>query len=213
MKRFLRSSFVFLRNLSAVLGVVLLGLVAVTYLQGRRVLAEFEPQAIGALSSFGERVLSEDVTSALALRVALPSALVADEAIAAMKQRADERGLPAVHRRVVKSAGDERRESVDFQLEYLDLCDSEMQLDFLKFNKDFGAHAPCRIALLKDNVGRAWLMALDLDPLIGVHRKDDPARKARLFAFKDALLDVLNAGASTGQPASELDRSIGQAKP
>lgn len=210
MKRFLRSSFVLLRNLCAVLGVALAGAVLATYIKGRSVLDEFEPGAIDTLSSFTERVLSNDVTSALALRVALPSNVAAHEAIAAMKQRADERGLAVVHRKVVTTAGDEPRDSPPFELEYLELCDPQIQLDFLKFNKDFGAHAPCRVGLFQDDLGRAWLMALDLDPLIHVHRKGDPARKARLVAFKDALLDVLNAGALSGRQQSPLDPPIAE---
>lgn len=203
----MRTSFVLLRNTFAVLGVVLAGAVLATYLKGSSVLAEFEPRAVSTLSSFAERVLSTDVTSALALRVTLPNNVSADEAIAAMKQRASELGLTVTHRKLATIARDELPDGAPFELEYLDLCEPQMQLEFLEFNKDFGAHAPCRITLFQDATGRVWLMAVDLDPLVQVHRKSDPARKARLVAFKDALLDVLNAGTLSGRPQSPLDPS------
>jgi len=209
-RRFLRTSFVLLRNLCAVLGVVLASAVLATYLKGRDVLAEFEPSAVGALSAFAERVLSKDVTSALALRAALPGNVAADEALAAMKQRADERGLAVAHRKLDTIARDELPDGAIFELEYLDLCNPQMKLEFLAFNKDFGAHTPCRITLFQDAKGRIWLMALDLDPLVHVHRTGDPVRKARLVAFKDALLDVFNAGVLSGRPQNPLDPSLGE---
>ncbi len=81
-------------------------------------------------------------------------------------------------------------------MEVLQFCDSATAMALLEYNADFLAHMPCSIGLYEDAAGQGWLVTLNLDLLIHGGREIDPELKQRVLAVKEALLDVMAAGAA-----------------
>jgi hypothetical protein len=81
-------------------------------------------------------------------------------------------------------------------MEVLQFCDTATAMALLEYNADFLAHMPCSIGLYEDASGQGWLVTLNLDLLIHGGREIDPELKQRVLAVKEALLDVMAAGAA-----------------
>jgi hypothetical protein len=81
-------------------------------------------------------------------------------------------------------------------MEVLQFCDTATAMALLEYNADYLAHMPCSIGLYEDASGQGWLVTLNLDLLIHGGREIDPELKQRVLAVKEALLDVMAAGAA-----------------
>lgn len=81
-------------------------------------------------------------------------------------------------------------------MEVLQFCDTATAMALLEYNADFLAHMPCSVGLYEDAAGQGWLVTLNLDLLIHGGREIDPELKQRVLAVKEALLDIMAAGAA-----------------
>jgi uncharacterized protein (DUF302 family) len=62
-------------------------------------------------------------------------------------------------------------------------------------NLDFAAYLPCRITLIEDKEGQAWLISMDLDRVIQIADLP-PELLANATKVRDTITEIMEAGAS-----------------
>ncbi len=74
-------------------------------------------------------------------------------------------------------------------------CDALTASQMLKYNLDFAAYLPCRIALVEDAKGQGWLVMMDLNLLINAANLQ-PELKTRAIEIRNNLENIMKAGAN-----------------
>ena len=183
-------------NILAVVGLLTVAAVGFMYYQGWVTVQRFDPKATQVMGQFVRRVLDSDVASAMVLKMPLAEGVTVDQAIEAMKSRANELDIRLVSRLPFSK---EVRRVTGEPYPYLEIfmfCDPLTAAGLLDYNPDFVAYMPCRIALYEDPEGQAWLSTMDLDLLIHGGKEIDPALKVRVLAVKEGLMEIMVAGAN-----------------
>ena len=81
------------------------------------------------------------------------------------------------------------------RIEIFQFCDARIANEMVQFNPDFSAYLPCRITLLEDGDGQAWLVTLDLGKVIpGANLSPELLTKAE--RVRDTIQSIMEAGAS-----------------
>lgn len=81
------------------------------------------------------------------------------------------------------------------RIEIYQFCDAAIAHEMLQFNPDFAAYLPCRITLMEDADGQAWLVTLDLGKIIpSADLPPELLEKAELV--RDHIESIMAAGAS-----------------
>ncbi len=80
------------------------------------------------------------------------------------------------------------------RIEIFQFCDARIAKSMLDFNMHFAAYLPCRITLLEDKAGKAWLITMNLDILI--QSADlSPELMEQAMQVKNAIQEIMQAGA------------------
>ncbi len=180
-------------NVLAGIGFVSLLLFGYMYYQGWVVVAGLDPRATQVMSEFALRAIQSDVVSASVVKMPLAKGVDTARAVQAMKERAVVLDVGLVsHLSFSQESGEQGP-----PLEILMFCNPVASAAaLLEHNRDLVAYLPCRIALYEDDAGQAWLSTLNLDLLIHGGPEFDPEVKSRVLALKEALLDIMVAGAN-----------------
>ncbi|MEJ2385888.1 MAG: DUF302 domain-containing protein [Chromatiaceae bacterium] len=81
------------------------------------------------------------------------------------------------------------------RVEIFQFCDARIAHQMLMYDIDFAAYLPCRIALIQDKNGKAWLVTLDLDKVIrGANLPPDLKKLA--VKVRDTINSIMKAGAN-----------------
>ncbi|WP_058555853.1 DUF302 domain-containing protein [Thiohalocapsa sp. ML1] len=81
------------------------------------------------------------------------------------------------------------------RIEIFQFCDAAIANEMVIFNPDFSAYLPCRITLIEDADGKAWLVTLDLGKIIpSANLPPELLEKAELV--RDNIESIMEAGAS-----------------
>ncbi|MBI4742338.1 MAG: DUF302 domain-containing protein [Betaproteobacteria bacterium] len=118
-----------------------------------------------------------------------------DDAVESMKSKANFLNVKLVaelplSKQVEATTGKPGRRMAIYQF-----CDAMTAKQMVDANIDFAAYLPCRIALIEDEKGQAWLIMLDLGPLIGGARLDAKL-KGLAAEVRDNLAAIMEAGAN-----------------
>jgi uncharacterized protein (DUF302 family) len=65
-----------------------------------------------------------------------------------------------------------------------------------EYSVAFSAYLPCRISLIEDTQGKLWLYTLNMDMMIHGGKVLPEALQKEAIAVKDAILDIMNRGAT-----------------
>lgn len=117
-----------------------------------------------------------------------------DDAIDSMLLRANGLNFKLVARqplyKELEAMGVETRHVEIFQF-----CDARIAARMLAENIDFAAYLPCRITLIEDQDGKAWLVTLDMDQVIRM--ADLPPNLVELaIKVRDTMNEIMTAGAN-----------------
>jgi uncharacterized protein (DUF302 family) len=117
-----------------------------------------------------------------------------DDAVDSMKLRANSLNFKLVaHLPLYKELESMGVESG--RIEIFQFCDARIANEMIQFNPDFSAYLPCRIALMEDADGKAWLVTLDLGKIIpGANLPPELLEKAELV--RDNIQSIMTAGAN-----------------
>lgn len=128
------------------------------------------------------------------VRMPLARGVSMDEAVEAMKIRANALNMKLVGEmplsKQLEAMGVQSRRTEIFQF-----CDPLTAKKMVDANLDFAAYLPCRITLVEDAKGQAWLVMMDLDMLIE-GSKLSPELKQEAIKVRDTLTEIMRAGAN-----------------
>jgi uncharacterized protein (DUF302 family) len=128
------------------------------------------------------------------IKMPLAKGVSAADAVEAMKIRANKLNIKLVAELPLSKQLEAMGEKSG-RMEIYQFCDPLTAKRMVEHMLEFAAYLPCRIALVEDIKGRAWLVMLDLKPLIeggGL----PPALKADAQKVSDTLMEIMRAGAA-----------------
>lgn len=130
------------------------------------------------------------------MKLQVKSGVSLDDAAESMRLRANALNMKLVAELPLSSqveaiTGKPQRRVTIFQF-----CDALTARDLIELNIDFAVYMPCRIALIEDAKGQAWLVMMDIDVDAVAREKRVPAElKKRIEAVRNTLIDIMQAGA------------------
>ena len=119
-----------------------------------------------------------------------------DDAAESMRLRANSLNMKLVAELPLSSqveaiTGKPQRRTTIFQF-----CDALTARDLIELDIDFAIYMPCRIALIEDAKGQAWLVMMDIDvDALAQEKRVPPALKKRINEVRATLIDIMDAGA------------------
>jgi len=128
------------------------------------------------------------------LKLPLADDVSMDDAVDSMKLRANALNFKLVAHlplyKELEAMGVEAR-----RIEIFQFCDARIAIDMVRYNPDFSAYLPCRITLMEDQEGQAWLVTLDLGKVIpSANLTPELLEKAELV--RDNIESIMTAGAN-----------------
>jgi len=115
-----------------------------------------------------------------------------DDAIESMKLRANALNFKLVGHmplsEQVKANGGEST-----RMEIFQFCDAMIAAEMVKAKMAFAGYLPCRITLVEDETGQAWLITLDMDKTLG-DASLPKALQATGMKVRNNIYSILNAG-------------------
>ncbi|MEK7991126.1 MAG: DUF302 domain-containing protein [Thiotrichaceae bacterium] len=129
------------------------------------------------------------------VKMALAEDVSIDDAIDAMKSRANALNMKLVTHQPMhkehKSLGLDNIRHIDI----FQFCYADIAKEMIEYDINFAAYMPCRIAVVEDADGKAWLVMMNLDMVMMMADLPEsligPAKKVR-----DALMEIMEAGAN-----------------
>lgn len=134
---------------------------------------------------------SEDVMGMIRCKVS--DGVETEEAIASMKLRANMLNFKLVSHlplsEQVRAMGGESN-----RMEIFQFCDALVAAQMVKHSLAFAGYLPCRISLVEDDAGQAWLVTLDMDKTMG--DASLPAKLQELgLQVRNNIYSIISAGA------------------
>jgi uncharacterized protein (DUF302 family) len=151
--------------------------------------------ALLSLTFVADAAQAEGMTIAdTVLKMPLAEDVSMDDAVESMLLRANTLNFKMVAHlplyKELQSMGVESR-----RIEIFQFCDARIANEMIRENIDFSAYLPCRITLIEDAEGQAWLTTLNLDQVIQM--ADLPPNLHELAVkVRDTIQEIMDAGAS-----------------
>lgn len=134
--------------------------------------------------------------SSSVVKMAVNPGVSLDDAAESMRLRANSLNLKLVaelplSNQVEAITGKPQRRTTIFQF-----CDALTARDLIELDIDFAIYMPCRIALIEDAKGQAWLVMMDIDvDALAQEKRVPPALKKRIEEVRATLINIMEAGA------------------
>ena len=186
-----------IRNLFALVGlVVVLGLGAF-YFGNRDKLAQFDPQAGEVYLDFARKVLETgNGAEASVWKMPVEEGLSAEDVEETMKFVANEHNISNVGELPLsKDVAAKLGKPYRFVKIYM-FCNSLTARQMLDYSDAFSAYLPCRITMIEDKTGRLWLYTLNMDLMIYGGRPLPKELKEEAINVKEVILDIMKRGAA-----------------
>ncbi|BBP01384.1 DUF302 domain-containing protein [Sulfuriferula nivalis] len=130
-------------------------------------------------------------------RIPLAKGVSMDDAVESMKLRANELNLKLVAELPLSKQVEAMVGGTQRRMEIYQFCDALTAKDLVDMNVDFAIYLPCRIALIEDNTGKAWLVMMDMDvPAWSKASHMSPELTAKIMKVRNGLIEIVNAGAN-----------------
>lgn len=155
--------------------------------------------AFAALFVLGASALAAEpaMTSPGVYKIAVQSGISVDDAAESMRLRANALNLKLVaelplSKQVEAMTGKPQKTIIIFQF-----CDAVVAKQLIDVNVDFAVFMPCRIALIEEDSGKAWLVMMDVDTdAIAKQKSLSPELKKKIEEVRAMLVNIMKAGAS-----------------
>ena len=145
------------------------------------------------LTGLGARAEGMSIADTV-VKLPLEDGVSMDDAIESMKLRANALNFKLVaHQPLYKELEAMGLESK--RVEIFQFCDARIAHTMISENLDFAAYLPCRITLIEDKNGQAWLVTLDLDQVIKMANLT-PELLENATKVRDTIKEIMEAGAS-----------------
>jgi uncharacterized protein (DUF302 family) len=128
------------------------------------------------------------------VKLPLAKGVSMDDAVMSMKARANELNMKLVaelplSKQIVAMGETSRR------IEIFQFCDPLTAKKMVEYDLHFAAYLPCRITLVEDAKGQAWLIMMNLDLFLGDPNLT-PSLKTSAIQVRDTLNAIIKAGAN-----------------
>jgi uncharacterized protein (DUF302 family) len=128
------------------------------------------------------------------LKMPLAEDVSMDDAVESMMLRANNLNFKMVAHlplyKELESMGVETK-----RIEIFQFCDARIANQMIMENIDFSAYLPCRITLIEDQEGQAWLTTLDLNKVIEMADLP-PNLMEHAVKVRDTIQEIMTAGAT-----------------
>ncbi len=192
--------FYFLRNLLAVLGLVVIiaaGYAMVKLQPSLTTIGEFEDKALDVFADMGAKLIETgNMAEASIWKVPVDEGMTADEVEETMKMVANEHNFKNVgelplYKEIEAMSGEAYRYVKIFMF-----CNALTASRMLDYNDAFSSYLPCRITLIEDKEGKLWLYTLNMDGMIYGGKPLPAELKEEAENVKEIILDIMNRGAT-----------------
>lgn len=153
---------------------------------------------VAAMLVLGAAFAAEPVQSAPGVyKLAVQPGISMDDAAESMRLRANALNLKLVaelplSKQVEAMTGKPQKTITIFQF-----CDALVAKQLIDVNVDFAVFMPCRIALIEEASGKAWLVMMDVDTdAIAREKRLSPELKQKIESVRAMLVDIMKAGAA-----------------
>ena len=151
-----------------------------------------------AMLVLGAALAAEPVQSAPGVyKLAVQPGISMDDAAESMRLRANALNLKLVaelplSKQVEAMTGKPQKTIIIFQF-----CDAVVAKQLIDVNVDFAVFMPCRIALIEEASGKAWLVMMDVDTdAIAKEKRLSPQLKQKIENVRAMLINIMQAGAA-----------------
>jgi uncharacterized protein (DUF302 family) len=186
-----------LRNILALVGLAAVVAAGMMYPQIKKFQTEFDPGAFKAYSELVGNVLEAgNAVEATVWKYKLEEGVSIDDAIQSMKIAANSHNIKDVgelplYREVEAMTGKPYRHAQIFMF-----CNAVTAAKMMDYKDAYSAYLPCRVALIEDKQGQAWLYSLNMDLMIYGGEPLPPELKEEAMNVKKIILDIMQKGAA-----------------
>lgn len=188
-----------IRNLLALVGLVVLLAAAFGYWAWGGRLAAFDPDFPQVYGKLAERLVETgDPGLAMMISVPVKEGLSPEDVIESMKSLASSRnflfvGESPFYKQIKAITGEDYR-----YVNFLSFCDARVGKQMLEYRDQYSGFMPCRIALVEDQDGKLWLHTMNLDLMIYGGTKLPPDLKESAIRVRDIIREIME-GAAAGE--------------
>lgn len=119
-----------------------------------------------------------------------------DDAIQSMKLRANALNIKLVAELPLSKQVEAITDQPQRHMTIFQFCDALTAKELVDASIDFAIFLPCRIALIEDKNGQAWLVMMDMNVAqLGRAAKLDKALVQKMTTVRNGLIEIINAGA------------------
>ncbi|MDR3390590.1 MAG: DUF302 domain-containing protein [Sulfuriferula sp.] len=130
-------------------------------------------------------------------KVPLAKGVSMDDAVESMKLRANALNIKLVAELPLSSQVEAMIGGKQRRIAIYQFCDALTAKDLVDMNVDFAIFLPCRIALVEDKTGQAWLVMMDMDVKeLAKTTKMTPELEQKITKVRNGLIEIVNAGAN-----------------
>ena len=185
-----------IKNVFAVIGLILLLAVGVIFIKMQSVMSEFDPHAIGVYKDFASKLLEhKDPGVAMMYSVPVEEGITVDDVKESLKSIASERnflfaGESPFYKQVEAITGKPYR-----YINFMSFCDAKVGKMMADYRDAYTGFMPCRIAIVEDKEGKLWLHSLNLEFMIyGGKELPSELQKEALRVWKN-IKDMMDGAA------------------
>lgn len=130
-------------------------------------------------------------------KVPLAKGVSMDDAVESMKLRANALNIKLVAELPLSSQVEAMIGGKQRRMAIYQFCDALTAKDLVEMNIDFAIFLPCRIALIEDKTGKAWLIMMDMNvEELAKSTKMPPQLVKKITTVRNGLIEIVNAGAT-----------------
>lgn len=191
--------FYALRNLFALIGLAVIGLViymAVTMAPMMQAFGEFDEKAMDVYSEMVTKLIETgNAAEATVWKVKVEEDVTSEDVEVSIRAIANELNVKNVgelplSQQVEAMTGEKSR----YYKLYM-LCNPLTAARMLDYSDAYAAYLPCRISVVEDKQGQLWIYALNMDAMIFGGKTLPPALLEEALQVKENILEIMNRGA------------------
>ncbi len=185
-----------IRNLLALIGLIVVIAGATVYVKSKDALSQFDPEAGRVYWELAENILAtHSGAEATVWKMKVSEGLSADDVEETMKFVANELNISNVgelplSKDVAAKLGKPYRFVKIFMF-----CNSLTAKQMLDYSDAFSAYLPCRITMVESPQGELWLYTLNMDLMIYGGRPLPDELKKEAIHVKEVILEIMKRGA------------------
>lgn len=188
----------FIRNLLAVIGLVVVVAGGGIAFKASAMLSEFDPDFLSTYSDFAKRLLeTKDPGVSMMYSVQVNEGITPDEVKESLQSLANQKdflytGEAPFYKQVEAITGEPYR-----YINFLSFCDAQVGKMMADYRDAYTGFMPCRIAVVEDQAGKLWMHTMNLDLMIYGGKPLPADLKAEALRVWQNIRDIM-AGAAEG---------------